>query len=127
RPGDVQGHIVGIRKLIQKMTGIRPLVPSSSIVGASHVSPRANPLIRPPVPLPVSIETDRYHRRLNSAPTRDHADRGRQQWPPIAEADKNLNAAASHRNALQPRPPPLLKQSLQLGSGATGPTLSYWE
>jgi hypothetical protein len=69
RAGDIERDVEIIAELIQVMRGVRRLVASAAVVGAAHVGPGADPLVRPSLPLEVGIRSDRDDGRL----------RGRQQ------------------------------------------------
>jgi hypothetical protein len=61
---EVESYIIGIGELIEKVAGVRTLVAARAIISAAHAAARADPLIRPVVPLPVSIQAHGDHQRL---------------------------------------------------------------
>src|SRR4051794_12493134 len=73
--GDIKRDIVIVRELIQEMAGISAFIATSPIVCAPHIGTSANALVRPFIPLTVSIEADGNHRRLFS-----HCSIGILQW-----------------------------------------------
>src|SRR5665213_2615748 len=58
-------EIVGI--LIEEVRRVRALVASSAIVGAAHVSARADALVGPALPLAVGIHASWNYRRLRES------------------------------------------------------------
>src|SRR5580765_594537 len=64
---DVQRHIPVLGQLIKKMTGVCSFIPATPVIRAAHIGTHANALIRPVVPLPVSIETHRNARWFHGA------------------------------------------------------------
>ena len=64
RARDIQRDIEIVGRLIKEMTGVGPLVAAGAVVGAAHVGPDADPLIRPTLPLAIGVETDRNDRRF---------------------------------------------------------------
>src|SRR5262245_11165498 len=63
---DIERHVERIRFLVEKMAGIRRFVAPGSIVGAPHISPGADALIRPALPLSIGIQPDGNDRRFGS-------------------------------------------------------------
>src|SRR6266700_663264 len=61
---DIECHVVIIRELIKKMTGISSFIAAAPIIRAPHVGSCPDPLIRPLVPLSIRVQPDRDHRRL---------------------------------------------------------------
>ena len=72
RTGDIERDVEIVAKLVEVMRGVRALVASAAVVGASHVGAGADPLVRPMVPPQVRVRPDRDDRRLRG---RDQAGR----------------------------------------------------
>ena len=64
RSFNIQRYIVVVGELIKEMTRIGPFIAAPTVVGAAHIGPRADALIRPPIPLPIGIQADRNDRRF---------------------------------------------------------------
>ena len=62
RPLYIQRDILVLGKLIKKMAGVSAFVTAAPIVGAAHVSARADAQVRPAVPLAAGIQADRDDR-----------------------------------------------------------------
>src|SRR3954468_23703291 len=60
----IQGHVVVIGELIEKVAGVGAAISTGAIVRAAHVSARAEALQWPFFPLAVGIKADWNHRRL---------------------------------------------------------------
>src|SRR5580765_7612951 len=58
RAGDVQRHVFVFRKLIEEMAGIGAFVATAAVISAAHVGAHADALIRPALPLAISVKAD---------------------------------------------------------------------
>ena len=77
RPLDIERDIFILSKLVEEMAGVCAFIAATPIVGAPHVGARADAQIRPALPLPVRVQTNRDDWRLF---TRGHgADHEQQQ------------------------------------------------
>src|SRR5262249_27558972 len=59
RPLDVEGDVEVVGLLVKEVAGVGALVAAGAVVGAAHVGPRPDPLVRPAVPLAVGVEAHR--------------------------------------------------------------------
>src|SRR5262249_37677201 len=64
---EVQGNVAILSELVKEVSRIGAFVAPAPIVSATHVSARANPLVRPSVPHPVGIEPHGDYWRLGGA------------------------------------------------------------
>ena len=60
----IERDIEVVGGLIKEVAGVGPLIAAAAVVSAPHIRPSADPLIRPALPLPQRIKSDRNHRRL---------------------------------------------------------------
>ena len=56
---NVQRDVEIVGELVQEVGSVGPFVAAGSVVGAAHVGPRADPLIRPAFPQAIGVEPDR--------------------------------------------------------------------
>src|ERR1041384_2775274 len=56
---NIESHIEVISELEKEMTGIGGFIAATTIIGAAHVRADTQPLLRPAVPHPVSVQTHR--------------------------------------------------------------------
>ncbi len=69
---DIQADVEIIRRLVQKVAGVRALVAARAVIRAAHIRPRPDTLVRPPLPLPVRIQSNRNNRRFLRYANRDN-------------------------------------------------------
>ncbi len=60
----IQCHVLILRRLKEKMAGIRAFIAAAPIISAPHIRPHPDPLTGPALPLPVRIQPDGNSRRL---------------------------------------------------------------
>ena len=63
-PFDIEANVEVIGLLVKKVAGIGALVAAGAVIGAAQIRPRADPLVRPALPLAVGVQPDRKLRRL---------------------------------------------------------------
>ena len=59
RAFNVDGYVKVVTELIEEVTGVSGVVAASAVVGASHIRPGADALVRPSFPKAICVEADR--------------------------------------------------------------------
>ncbi len=77
RTFDIESDVEIVGDLVKEMAGVRPFVAAAPIVGAAHISPHPDPLLRPALPHAVGIQPHRRDRQLLAQATDAHREANR--------------------------------------------------
>ncbi len=95
RTFDIESDVEIVGDLVKEMAGVRPFVAAAPIVGAAHISPHPDPLLRPALPHPVSIQSHRRNRQLLAQATDAHREANR---PEPGKAHAAMKAGISFQS-----------------------------